>query len=104
MSKTKQTPSRRCAVPSGWPGLVFILGEGFFRTAGYASFIISGAVAAHKTGIGWFFAFCLLGHVSICFAQVIDKMSDEKPDSDDSANGQGVTRAPITNQLSTPIT
>lgn len=84
MSKTKQTPSRRCAVASGWPGLVFVLGSTFFRTVGYSAFIMAGVFVSNQTGFLWYAGACIIGHCSICFSDAVAEA--EKPDSDDEAN------------------
>ena len=86
MSKTKRTRSRRCAVPSGWPGLIFIIGGWPFRTLGYVAFIAAGVFVSNQTGFFWYAASCFLGHGALCFAEVIERTEEEKPDGDDSAN------------------
>lgn len=73
-------------VASGWPGLIPWLGEGFFRTLAYSMFVLAGvAIAHHESFIGIVGAL-VLGHFSICTAEVIDQMEREKQDEDSSAN------------------
>lgn len=81
-----QPTEARCAVATGWPGLIFWLGEGFFRTLGYLVFVLAGyALAKHESFIAVIGAFAL-GHFSVCTAEVIDQMAREEKDNESSAN------------------
>ncbi len=73
-------------VASGWPGLIFWLGEGVFRTLGYFALVLGGICIARKDGLGVLLFELVLGHVLICAADVIGKMNDERK-RDSSANG-----------------
>ncbi len=61
-----------------WPGLFMWLGEGVFRTLGYLMLFCSGVFFTQQNSLMAMLGSILIGHVSICAAEVIDEMSKAK--------------------------
>jgi hypothetical protein len=79
--------SRRVPPPAdGWPGLIPWLGEGFFRTLGYLMFVVAGVALAQDESIIAIVGALVLGHFSVCTAEVVNQMEREKHIEGSSAN------------------
>ena len=57
-----------------WPGLIFWLGAGFFRTVGYFALMLSGVCIARRDGLGIFLFELLVAHLLICTSETIDQI------------------------------